>query len=76
MRGCLGVTKIPLAYVVRDLATVGIEPAGGWSSKLEELIIRAPIVDPDNPDMFNSTYLSDQAKVWEKISRLTREYEC
>ena len=76
LRGYLGVSKILLAYVVRDLTTVGLEPAGGWSSKLEELIIRTLIINPDNPDIFNATYLSDRAKVWEKISHLIREHEC
>ena len=63
LRGCLGVTKIPLAYVIRESIDTGVEPADGWSSKQEELIARAPIMDPVDPDTFHSTYLSDHAKV-------------
>ena len=75
LRGCSGVTGIPLAYVIRDTIDVpAADPVGGYGSKLDELIARAPIQDAAGAMV--ATYLSDRAKVWEKISELTRENEC
>ena len=78
LRGCLGVTKIPLAYVIRDnVVPAAQDPPGGFSTKQAELIARAPIqqvgvVPPTN----DSTFDSDNAKVWELISNITRDHEC
>lgn len=73
--GCLGVTTIPLAYVVRpDNEVPAIDPAGGYDSCLNELIIQAPI--RDNAGDFTASYLADRTLVWEKMLELTREHEC
>jgi hypothetical protein len=70
LRGCLGVTKIPLAYVIRREETIPVEdPVGGYATLQDELIAPAPI--RDNTGAYIATYLTDHAKVWEKISSLT-----
>ena len=75
LRGCLGVTKIPLAYVVRETTAIPVaDPVGGYSSRQDELIARSPIVDAAGN--FLPTYLSDRTKVWELLSDITREKEC
>ena len=77
LRGCLGVTKIPLAYVVREDVDVpdgdGDAPAG-YDSKQDELIARAP--HTNNAGEPTATYLADRSKVWELMSELTREHDC
>ena len=76
-RGCLGVTKIPLLYVIRETIEVqppNDEPSTSFPSRQDELIARAPIVEADGT--FNMTYLSDRAKVWELLSDLTRSHDC
>jgi len=80
LKGCLGVTKIPLAYVIRDEASVFPDPPGGYATRQQELIARAPIlatvgsVGMANP--FTQTYLDDRSKVWELLSAITRDLEC
>jgi hypothetical protein len=76
LRGCLGVTKIPLAYVTRpDIAIPTDEPVGGYKTKQDELIARAPIHGAVG-GTFTATYTADSVRVWEKLSDLTREEEC
>ena len=76
LRGCLGVTGIPLAYVVRSSLDPVDEPAGGWSSRQDELINRAPIVVPNSdPVAYNQNFLTDRIKVWELLSTITRDLD-
>jgi hypothetical protein len=80
LRGCLGVTKIPLAYVVRDTEAIVDDPdAGiatrGWPSLQDELINRAPITTGAN-NTHSVTYLTDRATVYDKIAALTRDKAC
>ena len=76
LRGCLGsISRIPLAYVVREnLEAQLVAPAGGYASRQDELVARAPIVDANGE--FLPTYLQDRAEVWEKIAAITRESDC
>ena len=75
LRGCLGATKIPLAYVIReDEAVPHTDPTGGYNNYEEELIARAPIVD--GAGNYTTTYLADRIKVWEKLSEITRDLDC
>ena len=75
LRGCLGVQKTPLAYVIHDdIAIPAVDPTGGYPSRQDELITRAPI--QDNANQFTATYLNDRNRVWEKLSELTRDHEC
>ena len=80
LRGCLGVTKIPLAYVIREDPEPNDPPAGGFVTLQDELIARAPIFAPPGAGGivrgYTATYLTDRAKVWELISNLTREKDC
>ena len=73
LKGCLGVTKIPLAYVIRDEPGVFPDPQGGYITRQQELIARAPILAVGG---FTQTYLDDRSKVWELLSALTRDLEC
>ena len=76
LRGCLGVTKIPLAYVIRDnmdVAADADDPTDNYESKQEELIARAPIL---TGNAFTPTYLADRARVWELLSEITRNEDC
>ena len=79
LKGCLGVMKIPLAYVIRDEPGIFPDPPGGYSTRQQELIARAPIpavggASLTNP--FTQTYLDDRSKVWELLSAITRDLEC
>ena len=81
LRGCLGVTKIPLAYVIRDTIDppdAGDDPVTNYTSKQDELIARAPIrtVAANGTVTYNAIYLSDRTKVWELMSELTRGKDC
>jgi len=77
LKGCLGVTKIPLAYVVREDLHVVSDPPGGYATRQLELIARAPIIlSFGPPQTFTQTFLDDRAKVWELLSALTRDLEC
>jgi len=45
LHGCLGVSKIPLAYVVHDdTAIPAADPVGGYAMRIDELIAQAPIM--------------------------------
>jgi hypothetical protein len=77
LRGRLGVTKIPLAYVIRDDVTTpdaADDPPTNYISRNDELIHRAPIQDA-NGDL-TATYLTDRATVWELISEICRDHDC
>ena len=78
LRGCLGMTGIPLAYVIRDneaVKTADDDPEIGYGTVQEEMIARAPIRDPVTNE-FVKTFLSDRQKVWEKLSAITRDDVC
>ena len=51
-----------------------VDPVGGYASKQEELIARAPIHNA--AFQLTATYLADRARVWELLSELTRDQEC
>jgi len=79
LKGCLGVTKIPLAYVIRDEPGIFPDPPGGHITQLQELIARAPILAVGSDSLsnpFTQTYLDDRSKVWELLLALTRDLEC
>jgi len=62
--------KIPLVYVIRE--TVGLpegdDPSDRYAGRAEEMIRRAP----HDSEVFES----DQNKVWEIISKTTKEADC
>jgi len=60
LQGCLGVTKIPLAYVIRENEAVpahAADPVADYGSLQDEVIARAPI--RDNGNNYVNTYLTD-----------------
>jgi hypothetical protein len=78
----LGVTKIPLAYIIRDSATVpnsNADPEDGYASRQDEMIARAPhtFVPPGAiAPVRTDTFKTDNAKVWEILSKMTRDKTC
>jgi len=79
LKGCLGVTKLPLSYVIRDEANVFPAPLGGYTTRQQGLIARAPILAVGSARLINpltQTYLDDSSKVWELLSAITRDLEC
>ena len=79
-RGCLGVTNIPLAYCLRDNIDVppeGNDPSTNYPTQQDELIARAPIQEVRNGvTQFTPTYLTDNAKTWDLLSKITRGLNC
>ena len=73
-RNCLGVTKIPLAYVLRADEAPTADPATGWPTMQDEMIGRAPIRNATGG--YAQTYLTDRETVWNKIADLTRTLPC
>jgi uncharacterized membrane protein YgcG len=72
LRGCLGQTKIPLAYVIRadiEVPAEAADPATNYSSRIDELIARAPI---GAVGAENENYLVDRGTVWDLIESITR----
>ena len=78
LRGCLGVTKIPLSYVVRaEELMPAVTPVGGYRSLQDELIACAPIREGNAGNAaYTADYLADRSKVWELISDLARDQDC
>jgi len=77
MRGCLGVTKIPLACVIRPDEPVKPEaedPRIMYASVVKELVSRAPILLPNG--QYTQDFLSDRELVWNKLLALTRGHDC
>ena len=75
---CLGVTKIPLAYVIRDTIEPVDAPAAGWPTHQHEMIGRSPIVVNAQavPVVYTEHYMTDNTTVWSKIAAMTRDHEC
>jgi hypothetical protein len=75
---CLGVTKIPLAYVIRESIEPVAAPATGWPTHQHEMIDRAPIVVNAQavPLVYIEHYMTDNTTVWTKIAAMTRDHEC
>ena len=77
LRGCLGVTKIPLSYVVRDHIEATPEandPETNYDTPQDEMIAHAPMMIANGDE--HPTFLTDRQTIWDKISDLTREHEC
>ena len=74
----LGITKIPLAYITRDNVEVpaGPDPATNYSTKQEEMIMRAPHTTTPGGNVTTEAYKVDNVAVWELLFKLTREHSC
>jgi hypothetical protein len=73
---CLGVTKIPLAYVVRDDTDPGDEPAVGWASNEEAMITRGPIMTVGANPAYTNDFKVDNKAVWLLLAGICREHGC
>lgn len=74
LRNNLGVTGIPLLYVVRKDVEPTVEPAGGFPSLQDEMIERAPIQDANG--ISTPTFTTDNHRVFELLASLTRDKDC
>jgi hypothetical protein len=81
LRECLGTTKIPLSYIIRDdqiPPAAATDLADSYSDITDEMAARAPhYVDPAaTPLVFTQHYRADNVTVYNKIVELTRDHEC
>ena len=90
LRGCLGTTKIPLAYVVRDTAEPkpsAEDPTTNYANNTEELIARAPHFvaqaqaaangQAQQPDRAHcQACKDDNVIVFNKLAAIFREKDC
>ena len=79
LRGCLGTTKIPLAYIIRDEPVPeddADDPANNYSTIQDELIGRAPHHNDADPPVYTQAYKDDNVAVFNKIAELTRDKDC
>jgi hypothetical protein len=73
---CLGVTKIPLAYVIRDTVAPANDPPNGWPTHQHEMNAKAPIAvnAAAVPLVYTQHYMTDNTTVWTKIASMTRDH--
>ena len=77
--GCLGVTEIPLSYIVRENPEVAPEagdPVQHYPLRQDELITHALILIAANPIAFMTTYLTNYQCIWDKIMTIMHELDC
>ena len=78
LRNCLGTTKIPLAYIIRENVAVpddNTDPADNYPNYIDELIARAPHVIPGTND-HTQHYKDDNIAVFNKLSAMLRDKDC
>lgn len=79
LRSYLGERQIPLAYVVRKSEAVPeIDGEPTYPTIQDEMIARAPhfTLDGAGVKVPDPTYLVNREKVWDIISKITREHSC
>lgn len=79
LRSYLGEQKIPLAYVVRkDEDVPAIDPDGSYATVQDEMIARAKhfSLGADGIRVPDPTYITNREKVWEIMSKITRDQLC
>ena len=77
LKGCLGVSKIPLAYLIceeEEVPDQAHDPPSNYTTIQEELTVQASIRTANGT--YTPTFLTDRATIWDKLSGLTREHEC
>ena len=78
LRNCLGTTKIPLAYIVREKVEVPDDnenPPTDYPNYIDELIARAPHYIPGT-DEHTQNYKDDNITVFNKLSNMLRDKDC
>ena len=76
LKGCLSVSKIPLAYAIHEEEEVPDQAndlPSIYTTIQEELIMQAPVRTANGA--YTPTSLTDRATIWEKLSGLTREHD-
>ena len=79
LRSVLGERKIPLAYVVRKNDSIPDDDDDViYPTIQDEMIARAPHYTPaaNNVKIPDAIYLVNRGKVWDIISKITREHPC
>jgi hypothetical protein len=77
--GCLGTTKLPLAYIVRHEVTVpssSADPATVYATLAAGPIARGPHETGVVLQVYTSANLKDHKMLWQKIADLTQDHEC
>jgi hypothetical protein len=78
LRGFLGVTKVPLSYVVRkevEVTPQADDPPTNYETVADEMIARAPI-EGTTVGTFDPAFQEDKRRVWELEAALLRNKEC
>lgn len=78
-RNCLGTTKIPLAYILReevDPPADNQDPQSNYTDFAEELIARAPHYTNVNHTEHTQAYKDDNILVFNKLSEMLRDKDC
>ena len=78
LRNCLGTTKIPLAYVIREQRvpdTEANDPPANYETYTEELIARAPHYEPGT-QVLVQTFKDDNVLVFNKLAEIFRDKDC
>ena len=73
--GCLGTTKIPLAYIIRpevEVTPSADDPPANYDTVQEEMVARAPHHDGADPPVNLQAYKDDNIKVSKMLADLLR----
>ena len=79
LRNCLGTTKIPLAWIIRETVVpppTADDPATNYATHAEELIARAPHHNGADPPVYTQTYKDDNILVFNKLAAMLRDKDC
>jgi hypothetical protein len=78
LRGFLGVTKVPLSYVVQkevEVTPQADDPPTNYETVADEMITHAPI-EGTTVETFDPAFQEDKCRVWELEAALLRNKEC
>ena len=75
---CYGITRIPLAYIIRKDSTPKEGEKTDWDDQLEHMKDRAPhtITEANGTITKHPTFVTDNKMLSDKLAELTREHEC
>jgi hypothetical protein len=75
---CLGVTKIPLAYVVQKEMVPEQAPISGWMSSEVEMVSQAPLVAnvAAVQMVLAEHYKTDNKTVWTQLAKMCCNHDC
>ena len=81
LRNTLGVTGVPLSYGVRTTLAAKDDPDaaaadGGWPTKQDEMIGRAPMMAGADPLVLKACYLTDRKEIFRILAALCKDHDC